>query len=633
MFIAWDGEETRDAGYCLFGASVGGLPPDASTTLQHPHLRSAAMLDLLLETAATYPAAFHVSYSFDYDVNWILRELSWPDLITLKVKGKVIWNGFTIEHIPHKIFKVERDKVRIRIDDVFSFFRSRYDKALQKYEISEQGIRDEITRGKDNRADFRYSDIREIRHYWSLELQTMCELMDLVRNMAVKAGFPKLAQWHGPGALAAYSLREHKTDDRMKVSPAPVLRAALRGYAGGWFERFQCGHHTGWVATADINSAYVFAMSRLPDLADGNWVYTVASCVPDPRSVRFGLFHVKWRADYAAYMRACHGVPFPLFHRDNDGSIRRPLVSDVWLWNPEAANAAATGYAQITEAWVFNDNGSYPFSWVADMYNTRLDMQHHSDPSEKILKWAMASYYGRVAQRTGWDKHTHPKPPRFHQIEWAGWITSWCRAAIYRAALDVGMRGGLVSVDTDGIISTVPFGDLDRGIGDGLGQWKVDEYDGLIYIQNGVYWLRKDGVWEDPKLRGIPHVRMSPDVGLAGLRTGGTIRLARHGFVGYGLALRGRRDEWRQWVDSELHVSAISAGSRTHCERTCRACKQGLGMDESLHDLMLTPNRDPVSRAHRLPWIDGDDKDNRLSKLLSRERLLESNLCTSPATG
>jgi hypothetical protein len=324
-------------------------------------------------------------------------------------------------------------------------------------------------------------------------------------------------------------------------------------------------------------------------------------------------------------MRACHGVPFPLFHRDNDGSIRRPLVSDVWLWNPETANAVATGYAQITEAWVFNDDGTYPFSWVADMYNTRLDMQHRGDPAEKILKWAMASYYGRVAQRTGWDKHTHPKPPRFHQIEWAGWITSWCRAAIYRAALDVGMRGGLVSVDTDGIISTVPFGDLDRGIGDGLGQWKIDEYDGLIYIQNGVYWLRKDGVWEDPKLRGIPHVRMSPDVGLSGLRSGGTIRLARHGFVGYGLALNGRRDEWRQWVDSELCVSAISAGSRTHCERTCRACKKGLGMDEALHDLMLTPNRDPVSCAHRLPWINGDDKDSRLSKLLSRERLLESN--------
>jgi hypothetical protein len=624
MFTAWDGEETRDAGYCLFGASVDGAAPDASTTLQRPHLRSADMLDLLLEVASANPGAYHVAYSFDYDVNWFLRDFSWPELITLRIKGAVNWNGYRIEHIPHKIFKVECDGFRVRVDDIFSFFRTRYDKALQKYEISEPWIREQITRGKDNRADFRYADIPEIREYWSLELTTMCQLMDQIETMARKAGFTRLKQWHGPGALAAYSLREHKTEQHMKASPAPVLRAALRGYAGGWFERFQCGYHTGWVGTADINSAYVYAMSLLPDLAQGHWSYTSGSAVPDPKSTRFGLFHVKWRADYAAYMRACHGVPFPLFHRDNDGSIRRPLISDVWVWNPEAANCVATGYAEITEAWVLEDDGTYPFAWVADMYRTRLDMQRRGDPAEKILKWAMASYYGRFAQRTGWDKEKHPRPPRFHQIEYAGWITSWCRAAIYRAALDVGIRGGLVSVDTDGIISTVPFGDLDRGIGDGLGQWKTEEYDALIYIQNGVYWLRKDGVWEDPKLRGIPHVRMSPDVGLAGLRGDGTICLDRHGFVGYGLALGGRRDEWRSWSDSPLRVSAVSAGSRVHTPRSCRACKRGQRLDEALHDLMLVPNRDPVSKPHRLPWIDGDSKDGRLSALLAREQMLQS---------
>ena len=621
-FIAWDGEETRDAGYCLFGASINGLPPDRLTTACHPDLSTRECLDLLLNVAEMFPGFWHVAYSFDYDVNWILRELSWPELITLKVKGKVNWDGYVISHVPHKIFKVEHDGIQVRIDDVFSFFRCRYDKALQKYKIGEQGVRDQITRGKDNRADFFYADIAEIREYWSLELQTMCDLMLHVKSMADSAGFSKLNQWHGPGALAAYSLREHNTEIHMKKSPPVILNRALTAYAGGWFERFQCGYHRGWCATADLNAAYVWAMSLLPDLARGTWTYTTSDLDTRAKECRFGLFRVKWRADHAAYMRACHGIPFPLFHRDADGSVRRPLVSDVWLWNPEAANCTASPYAELTEAWIFNDDGSYPFAWVGDMYANRLDLQSRGDPAEKILKWAMASYYGRLAQRTGWNEHSRT-PPRFHQIEWAGWITSLCRATIYRAAFNAGISGGLVSVDTDGIISTVPFDIPDTDIGSGLGQWKIEEYDGLIYIQNGVYWLRKNGNWEDPKLRGIPHTRMSSDIAIRSLQENGTIRLSRHSFRGYSAAIRGRRDQWRTWQDDEITISAASAGARIHNEQSCRACQQRLGLDETLHDLMLVPNRQVKSKPHSLPWVSSNDTDKKLAALLAKEDLTE----------
>jgi hypothetical protein len=624
MFIAWDGEETRDAEYCLFGASIGGDAPEASTTLQHPYLSTQTLLDLLLSVSEANPKAYHVAYSFDYDVNWILRELSWPELITLRVKGKVTWHGYEIEHIPHKIFKVAKDSVHVRVDDVFSFFRCRYDKALVKYSIASAGIRDQITAGKDSRQDFLYKDILGIREYWSLELQTMCQLMDTVKDMADKAGFTKLKQWHGPGALASYSLREHKTERHMKQSPPVILHRALSAYAGGWFERYKCGYHDGPVATADLNAAYVWAMSLLPDLATGHWRYyrgrdidTVAA------QCRFGLFRVKWQADTAGYMRACHGIPFPLFHRDNDGSVRRPLVSDVWLWNPEAANCTATPYAKLIEGWVYEDDGTFPFSWVDGMYNRRLALQRAGEPAEKILKWATASYYGRVAQRTGWNERTRT-PPRFHQIEWAGWITSKCRAEIYRLALDAGMRDGLVSVDTDGIISTVPFDIPASRIGDGLGQWKVEEFDGLIYIQNGVYWLRKKGVWEDPKLRGIPHAKFSPDIAMAALRSPeGTISVDRHNFRGYASAIRGKRDEWRTWVDDTVQLSALSAGARVHSERLCRACQAGKGLDQALHDLALVPNRQLKSKPHCLPWLGEKTSDDCLRALLAREDMIE----------
>jgi hypothetical protein len=619
-FIAWDGEETQDAGYCLFGASVHGQTPDSATTLQGPRLSSEHMLDLLLETSVEYPGSANVAFSFDYDVNWLIQDLTWPALITLRIKGEVTWNGYKISHIPHKIFRVEKDGVRVRVDDVFSYFRCRYDKALRKYEIGDERIRDQITEGKDSRAEFTYAQIEHIREYWGLELQTMCELMNRVRHMAVKAGFGGIKQWHGPGALAAYSLKTHNTQNYMKKSPPKVLHAALSAYAGGWFERFRFGAHDGYAATADINSAYVYAMSLLPDLARGRWEYRRTDLDTLARTCRFGIFRVRWRADYAGYMRACHGVPFPLFHRDADKSVKRPLASDVWLWNPEAANCTATPYARLTEAWVFiPDEDTYPFEWVAQMYENRLALQADNDSAEKILKWAMASYYGRLAQRTGWNEKART-PPEFHQIEWSGWITSKCRAMIYRAALDVAERGGLVSIDTDGIISTVPFGELENGAGNQLGRWKVEEYDGLVYFQNGIYWLRKEGVWEDPKLRGIPRTRLSVDVAFDALRTGGNIHLSRHSFRGYGAALRGRRDEWRKWVDDPISISALTAGSRQHSVKLCRTCRDGVtDLSAGLHDLMLVPNRQLKSLPHSVPWMNDDSSDERLAEALRRD--------------
>jgi hypothetical protein len=621
-FIAWDGEETRDAGYCLFGASKFGVAPDASTTLQRPHLQPADMLNLLLEVASDNPGAAHVAYSFDYDVNWLIQELSWPELITLRLRGEVNWRGYKLGHIPHKIFTVESEGSRIRIDDVFSYFRTRYDKALYKYEIGTRVQREKISNGKDSRAEFLYRDIDQIREYWGLELETMCLLMNRVRSMAVRAGFGGIKQWHGPGALAAYSLRKNKTAQHMKMSPPKVLHAALSAYAGGWFERFRFGVHDGYVATADINSAYVYAMSLLPDLHKGHWEYRRTDLERLARECSFGLFRTQWRISGDAYMRACDGVPFPLFHRDNDGSVRRPCATDVWLWNPEACNVTATPFARLTEAWIYvpDNDDDYPFSWVAAMYDNRLALQADNDPAEKILKWALASYYGRLAQRTGWNEKAK-SPPEFHQIEWAGWITSKCRAMIYRAALDVAMRGGLVSIDTDGIISTVPFGPLENGTGNQLGRWKVEEYDGLVYIQNGIYWLRREAEWEDPKLRGIPRTKLDVSVAIKALSEAGSIDLVRHSFRGYGAAIRGKRDEWRQWVDDEISISPFNAGNRSHSDQFCGTCRSGnRDFTAGLHQLMLVPNRQLKSRPHILPWMEeGNTADRKLAAMLARE--------------
>lgn len=603
-FITWDGEECKDAGYCLFGNSKGLM-------VKAPHLTSEEMLDLIIETGKQYPKAFHVGYAFYYDVNWIVKDFPKARIAVLHKVGKVNWNGYTVEHIPHKILTVSKTdpvtkkKIRVRIDDCFTYFRTRFDKALIKYGIGTPEERAEVTEGKDNRNDFWWRDIDEIESYWRKELKLLVELMDRIREDVNAAGF-NIGQWHGPGALASYALRKHDMGQFKKETPEEVLPAVLSAYTAGWFERFKAGYHDGPVWTADINSAYVYAISLLPNLADGEWKHILRPSPKDIRETRFAVYHIRMRGTPQDYLGACRGIPGPLPLREKSGTISHPVSVDAWYWSPEAALVAGRVGVEVVEAWIFDDDGTSPFAWVSEDYRHRLLLQRLGNPAEKVIKWMLASLYGRLAQRVGWDESTL-KPPRWHQLEWAGFITSMCRSMCYRAAMDVARRDGLVSVDTDGIMSTVPFDarTLGNGEGTGLGEWKVEKFTGMIYVQNGIYWLRgEDGEWVEPKLRGIPKEQVKDEKkAMKALANGEKIEITKRSFIGYGQALQGDWKRWRTWEERPHVIDIENAGKRVHATRFCRACKDGYTMDQCLHDLAPVPQDTLVGQLHVLPWM------------------------------
>jgi hypothetical protein len=606
-FIMWDGEAVLDgAGYCLFGNSAGD-------ELCGPRLTTKDMLDFMLDIGRKWRRkAFHFAYSFDYDVNEILQDLPWTALIMLRERSRCTWQGYEIAHIPHKSFKVKKDDAYIKIDDVFSYFRSSYVKALVKYDVGSPGERDFVASGKALRPDFRYSDLdNRIRPYWKEELRLGVKLMDKLRRDINGARF-YINSWHGPAALAAYSFNKHKVRQYMApVENEEVALASRTAYAGGWFERFQFGVHDGPVYTADLNSAYVYALSRMPSLSGGGWVHrNDCDLRLLAKTVRLGLFKVRFQHGFSAFMATSHGIPLPLYHRSRNGSISRPTVTEGWYWNYEARIVASDEKTEFLEAYVFEDDGTFPFDWINDMFQERLALQAENNPAEKALKWALASKYGITAQRAGWNRRTR-SAPRWHQLEWAGAITSFCRSMIFAGARDVAKSGGLVSIDTDGITSTVPFGFLPNGEGNQLGRWKVESFSGIVYIQNGIYWLRDlSGDWIDPKIRGIPEDQVPlVDAAVEALRTGKPIEISRHTYIGYGAAIRGRRDQWRTWIDSPYKIDPSHSGSRQHVIRICRACNDH---DERpphlrLHDLAMVPPEGLESYPHKLPWLEPDD--------------------------
>lgn len=626
-FIGWDSEgydyyicdsdgniEKGPQRTMLFGCSV---PGEYITGMD---LSTHEMLSQILRVESLFPESFHVGFAFEYDVNQILKDLPWRFLAILKETGKVRWEGYTISHVPHKIFTVSRDGVAATIYDVFGYFHSKYTTALRKYGVGDPGKLDRIESGKSRRGHFTYADLEEVTDYWKAEISLLPPLMDCVRVAAYGGGF-HIGSWHGPGALAAFALRHNNVRDWMsREIPSWVSYAIRAAYCGGRFQAWQCGWYDGDVYTLDKNSAYVQAIAELPRLDNGKWIHVPVKNIKSANDIaRFGLYYIHFDAsakEHSSRLRK-HGYPdkpYPLFHRSQNGMLSWPDRTSGWYWSPEARLVAGSRYARFTESYVFQDDNTYPFRWVNDAYHARSVLKSRGNPAEKAFKWSLAAMYGAFARRVGWDKKRR-LPPRSHELAWAGYITSHCRAAIYDVAAYAYSKGGLISVDTDGVTSTVPFPEwiVPEGFGGELGQWKQDHYSAILFWQNGIYWLRDENreEWREAKSRGVPKGTIPVEAAIQALSTASfippfkpaSIKTQKSKYVGYRAALGGKQfARWRRWITEENTIIFGGQGKGTHLPPFCFTCRTG--QTNRMHTITHLPPREMESAPHKLPWLE-----------------------------
>jgi hypothetical protein len=650
-FIGWDGEgynawelaknprclldgEWRHH-YMLFGASTGEYITGKS-------LSTSDCIELILQVERENKDAYHIGFAFEYDINMILVDLPWRMLAILKECGKCRWSDpktnkrYRIEHVPHKWLRVSTGGVSATIYDAFGFFHSSYLAALKKYAIGDPVKLDHIRSGKAGRSHFTYADIEDVTSYWRDEISLLPPLMEAIRTAAYNGGY-RISEWHGPGALAAYLLRTQGVSEwHSKTTPTEVKSAIRYAYAGGRFTSSQCGLYLGPIYTADINSAYIWACSLLPRMDRGTWKRKATNDVDPANLARFGIYRIEFdlgrQPKVDAERAGIPEPPYPLFHRAKNGVLRWPRRTTGWYWTPEASLVLGRANARILEAWIFDDDASKPFRFVHDAYDRRVELQRQDDPAEKAYKWALAAMYGAFARRVGWNRQTRKAPPS-HELAWAGYITSWCRASVWGAAFKAHHKGngrGLISIDTDGITATVPFdkNDLPNGVGEGLGQWKLEIWTGILQWQNGIYWLRdSEGNWRDPKSRGIPKGTIPFDAALSALETMDyscrpfvhpSLRLMRTRFIGYRQALNGQLDKWRRWLTEPVKVTmgGSAAGKAVHMFRVCEACRManngGSPDTTDIRSLHTISNMPPLgqgdswwmSQPHKLPWLE-----------------------------
>lgn len=570
-FVSFDGEGYDEPdgshSYVLLQDSMGGV-------IESPGgLSSQQCLRFISEARKRVGGRLcGVSFAFDYDVNNIIRDLPWDKLERLWKHGEVKWSCWRLEWRPRKWFQVSLlDRVSnrpikgstVRVYDIYGFFQSGFVPACEDWLGKKDPDLKIVRKGKRLRRSFQPSDLPFMREYNAAELRLMVRLVTALRAAFDEAKIP-LTQFYGAGAAATAFLTKIEARNYIDhMEPPAVEQAGRHGYFGGRIEVPVYGNVPGPIYRYDVNSAHPSALAELPNLRAGHWVRgkLFRSDLP------FSVYHVSWR-----FPRGCPFYPFPW--RSPEGAIYFPPTGKAWLWQPEIAAALECGGFSkrailFLDAWHFvpDDPTERPFSQVREAYALRQRLKSEGKPAQKAIKLCLNSLYGKFAQsvssagRFGCEDG-HARKPTFHQIEYAGYVSSATRAKVYRAACQ--RPGAILAFATDGILSTEP---LVLPVSKELGEWSREEFKAATIVQSGVYRLFKDdGQW-------VAYGRGYADKDLPWGRIDRAWRAGkreltalsrRKRFIGLGATLQSKDwSLWRRFIPLPRDVQLAAVGKRS----------------------------------------------------------------------
>lgn len=382
--------------------------------------------------------------------------------------------------------------------DVIKFFQSSFLVAAKKYMTAEELKL--IEAGKERRNDDEH-DIDLECSYSLAECRVLARLMTQFASDLGDIGLqPKF--WFGPGTLAAMAMEKFNVRDCFvtdsELDPR-LVRSARIAYIGGRFET--TGHgRLRQLMQYDINSAYPYAVSKLPCLAHSTWEHFEGGVIDNP----YALYKIKWSSH--GDLKGGWG-PWPMRNNINKTNLEQVLPTwswsgESWVWGCEALAGlrllehSPKARVTVLESWVPTTRcDDEPFSWIGEWYRERQRLKAAGDPRQMGYKLILNSMYGKLAQSVG--------SGTWRSFLWAGWITAHARSQLLDAICE--SPESVVMVATDAVYSVDP---LHLECGDGLGEWEVDYLSNVLIIQSGFHTsMHMTDAMEresSPKTRGMP---------------------------------------------------------------------------------------------------------------------------------
>ncbi|MGH9923598.1 MAG: DNA polymerase, partial [Nitrososphaerales archaeon] len=267
-----------------------------------------------------------------------------------------------------------------------------------------------------------------------------------------------------------------------------IQELAWQAFYGGRFELVQRGF-IGECYLYDINSAYPYALTTLPDITNGRWTNSTKI---NPKAA-LGFFRIIAIIDDSVKI-----APFPF--RTKNYRIIYPVgefETFVTLEELKAVRGDPRIQYKIIESWQFipSKNCGYPFkNFIEHWYKKRLGLQKDDNALERAIKIVLNSIYGKMAQRVNnrMGNLFNPVIPSY--------ITGFTRAQLYRFMSEHNLEKDVVAFATDSIAirSKIPNLNSKR-----LGEMKRHKSGkDVIFLSNGFYLF--NGEW---KRRGVGYDR------------------------------------------------------------------------------------------------------------------------------
>jgi len=524
-------------------------------------LRTIDCLKFLLKlgTRDARIAGYYLSYDWTM-ILWDLPEASIYKLLRPELRARpkeegggferVKWRGYRLHFLAGAMW-ISRGARKVTVWDLGKYYQGPFVGALKDWDLASD-VRARIESMKSKRAEFRWRERKTILKYCLAECRALAELAECLEQAHIDAGIKPRA-WHGPGSTAGALLQREGIKDKLGPPLHPEVRlAASIAYFGGRAEISCNGTIKRPVSEYDITSAYPRYARDLPCLVHGRWGKTSSERIAGKANIAIvnGVID-RVRSDWG---------PLPI--RLSNGTIVYPRggASGYWYWGEWQQAQRFDARLKFDHAYAyFTDCDCRPFAFIQQIYERRAIVGKKTGEG-RILKLAMNSVYGKLAQRIG--------PAQYGSTVWAGMITSGTRAQLMSLMLRHKRLDSVLMLATDGLYSTEQI-EIDPT--PALGAWeRVDHPEGMTLFRPGIY-TTPDGVL---RARGIGRANLDAARALLleGLASGADrVQLPpRTAFGGARLTVYRtvsglhRSDRYGQWYPIPTRLSLAPGPKRTH---------------------------------------------------------------------
>lgn len=429
---------------------------------------------------------FQGSWNFFYNISFDAE-------VILKLFGDLLYdykrtrnltfnfNGYTIEYIPQKKIAIRKGHHSSVFFDIFQYYQESLSKAyvnnigeLPEWYVDAKNNRSHYTRYYYKRYPYKVRKYciqdciftKQLAEHW---IKVFHDAFEFYPQRFISSGY-----------LAEKVLVNNKIQIPFFADiPSEINEFAWNSYFGGRFEILKRGF-IGIAHLYDINSAYPFALAKIPDLTKGKWIRS-KTIVND---AQLGFFKILANIPECKYV-----PPFPFSTNDKIFFPSGKFITYCTLDELQVCNEPK--FYKILESYQYVDKSpDYIYKdFIESIYDKRQEYKVQKNPLQLPLKVILNSIYGKTAQRVGYRIGNMFSPVIASQI------TGKARAMMYDFVMKNNIERNVVSFATDSIITTKKL-DINS---DHLGGFKYENSGDDVYVlQNGIY--RFNGKW---KKRGI----------------------------------------------------------------------------------------------------------------------------------